>query len=132
MNYNYLEAMVEDITEWMYNNDFSLDNYENFDEAYEDLSDSFWTNDDITGNGPLGYGTKSDYESYLCHNWDAFFAAIENLYVDMNDIFEIFEKGDSTEFLKYCDTLIRLDTLDTAIKIALENWVNKEKENEDV
>ena len=47
----------------------------------------------------------------------------------MNDIIEIFEKGDSTEFLKYCDTLIRLNTLDMAIETALEDWGNKEQEN---
>lgn len=132
MNYNYLEAMVEDITEWMYNNNFNLNDYESFDEAREYLNDLFWDDDDIIGNGPLGYGTKGDYESYLCHNWDAFFEAIENLYVDMNDIIEIFEKGDSTEFLKYCDTLIRLNTLDMAIETALEDWGNKENKKDNV
>lgn len=132
MHYNYLKEMVEDITEWMYNNDFNLNNYESFDEAREYLTDLFWDNDDITGNGPLGYGTKIDYESYLCHNWDAFFEAIENLYIDMNDIIEIFNKGDSTEFLKYCDTLIRINTLDMAIETALEDWVNNKQEKEDV
>ena len=126
MEYNYLEAMVEDITEWMYNNDFSLDDYDDRDETHEFLNDALWADDDVTGNGPKGYGAKEDYEYYLCHNWDAFFEAVENLYVDMNDIIEIFDKGNATEFLKYCDTLIRLNTLDMAIDVALDDWINKE------
>lgn len=129
MNYNYLEAMVEDITEWMEYNDFDLSEYTDLEEAHENLYDELWGEDDVTGNGEMGYATKVDYENYLCHNWDAFFEAIENFCVDMNDIIEIFNKSDSTEFLKYCDTLIRLNTLDMAIDTALEDWVNKEQEN---
>ena len=129
MNYNYLEAMAEDITEWMENNNFDLSEYTDLEEAHEYLHDELWDEDDVTGNGELGYAAKVDYENYLCYNWDAFFEAIKNFYVDMNDIIEIFNKGDSTEFLKYCDTLIRLDTLDMAIETALDNWVNKEQEN---
>ena len=129
MNYNYLEAMVEDITEWMEYNNFDLSEYTDLEEARECLYDELWGEDDVTGNGEMGYATKVDYENYLCHNWDAFFEAIENFYVDMNDIIEIFNKSDSTEFLKYCDTLIRLNTLNMAIDTALDDWINKEQEN---
>ena len=51
MNYNYLEAMVEDITEWMEYNNFDLSKYVDLEEAHEYLHDELWDEDDITGNG---------------------------------------------------------------------------------
>lgn len=129
MHYNYLEAMVEDITEWMEYNNFDLSEYTDLEEAHEYLHDELWDEDDITGNGEKGYATKVDYENYLCHNWDALIEAIEDFCVDMNNIINLLEKKDVTLILQWCDSLIRLNTLDMAIETALEDWVNKEKEN---
>lgn len=129
MNYNYLEAMVEDITEWMEYNDFDLSEYTDIDEAHEYLHDELWDEDDVTGNGEMGYATKVDYENYLCHNWDALIDAVENFCIDANEIINLLEKHNVVAILQYCDTLIRLDTLDMAIETALEDWVNKEQEN---
>ena len=54
MNYNYLEAMVEDITEWMEYNNFDLSEYTDLEEAHEYLHDELWEEDDIIGNGEKG------------------------------------------------------------------------------
>lgn len=129
MNYNYLEAMVEDIIEWMEYNNFDLSEYTDIDEAHEYLLDELWDEDDVTGNGEMGYATKVDYENYLCHNWDALIDAVENFCIDANEIINLLEKHNVVAILQYCDTLIRLDTLDMAIETALEDWVNKEQEN---
>ena len=129
MNYNYLEAMVEDITEWMEYNHFDLSEYNDLEEAHEYLHDELWNDDDITGNGEMGYATKVDYENYLCHNWDALIDAVENFCIDANEIINLLEKHNVVAILQYCDTLIRLDTLDMAIETALEDWANKEQEN---
>lgn len=129
MNYNYLEAMVEDITEWMEYNNFDLSEYSDLDEAREYLYDELWAEDDVTGNGETGYGTRVDYENYLSHNWDALIDAIDNFYIDTNDIINLLEKHDVVAILKYCDTLIRLNTLNMAIDTALDDWINKEREN---
>lgn len=129
MNYNYLEAMIEDITEWMEYNNFDLSEYTDIDEAHEYLHDELWDEDDVTGNGEMGYATKVDYENYLCHNWDALIDAVENFCIDANEIINLLEKHNVVAILQYCDTLIRLDTLDVAIETALEDWANKEQEN---
>lgn len=129
MNYNYLEAMVEDITEWMEYNNFDLSEYTDIDEAHEYLHDELCDEDDVTGNGEMGYATKVDYENYLCHNWDALIDAVENFCIDANEIINLLEKHNVVAILQYCDTLIRLNTLDMAIDIALEDWINKEQEN---
>lgn len=126
MNYNYLEAMVEDITEWMEYNNFDLSEYTDIDEAHEYLHDELWDEDDVTGNGEMGYATKVDYENYLCHNWDALIDAVENFCIDANEIINLLEKHNVVAILQYCDTLIRLNTLDMAIDAALEDWSNKE------
>lgn len=129
MNYNYLEAMVEDITEWMEYNNFDLSEYTDIDEAHEYLHDELWGEDDVTGNGEMGYATKVDYENYLCHNWDALIDAVENFCIDANEIINLLEKHNVVAILQYCDTLIRLNTLDMAIDTALEDWINKEQKN---
>lgn len=129
MNYNYLEAMVEDITEWMEYNNFDLSEYTDIDEAREYLYDELWGEDDITGNGEMGYATKVDYENYLCHNWDALIDAVENFCIDANEIINLLEKHNVVAILQYCDTLIRLNTLNVAIDTALNDWINKEQEN---
>ena len=126
MNYNYLEAMVEDITEWMEYNNFDLSEYTDLEEAHEYLHDELWGEDDVTGNGEMGYATKVDYENYLCHNWDALIDAVENFCIDANEIINLLEKHNVVAILQYCDTLIRLNTLDMAIETALEDWSNKE------
>lgn len=126
MNYNYLEAMVEDITEWMEYNNFDLSEYTDLEEAHEYLHDELWGEDDVTGNGEMGYATKVDYENYLCHNWDALIDAVENFCIDANEIINLLEKHNVVAILQYCDTLIRLNTLDMAIDTALEDWSNKE------
>ena len=126
MNYNYLEAMVKDITEWMEYNNFDISEYADLEEAHEYLRDELWEDDDITGNGEMGYATKIDYENYLCHNWDSLIDAIEEFYVDMNTIINLLEKKDVTLILQWCDSLIRLNTLDRAIATALDDWINRE------
>lgn len=132
MNYNYLEAMVEDITEWMEDNYFNISEYTDLEEAHEYLHDELWDEDDITGNGEMGYAARVDYENYLCHNWDALIDAIENFGVDTNTIITILQKRDVNIILQWCDTLIRLNTLDMAIETALDDWVNKEALKKDV
>lgn len=129
MSYNYLEAMVEDITEWMEYNHFDFSEYTDLEEAHEYLHDELWSEDDVTGNGEMGYATKVDYENYLCHNWDALIDAVENFCIDVNEIINLLEKHDVVAILQYCDTFIRLNTLDMAIDTALEDWVNKEQKN---
>lgn len=126
MNYNYLEAMVEDITEWMHDNYFDISEYSDLEEAHEYLHDELWDNDDITGNGEKGYATRLDYENYLSYNWEALIEAVDDFYVDTNTIINLLQTKDINIILQWCDTLIRLNTLDMAIDAALDDWINKD------
>ena len=124
MNYNYLEAIVEDIKEWMRDNDFDLNDYEDLDDAREYLYDALWDEDSITGNGPMGYAKRKDYEDYLSHNWDELINAIDNFYVVMDDVINILEKRDVGYILQWCDSLIRLNLLSEAISAVLDDMNN--------
>ena len=125
MNYDYLTAMVADILEWIRYNEFNINDYDNVDDAAEEIYDMVWDEDAVTGNGAYGYAKRIDYENYLCHNWDLLIAAIQDFCVDMNDIINLLEKQDVTAILQYCDTLIRLNLLSEAIAMALDKINNK-------
>ena len=58
--------------------------------------------------------------------------AIENFCIDVNTIMTLLQKRDVNVILQWCDTLIRLNTLDMAIETALDDWVNKERSKRDV
>lgn len=124
MNYNYLEAIIEDIKEWMRYNDFDLNDYENLDDAREYLHDTLWAEDSVTGNGFMGYAKRKDYEDYLSHNWDELINAIDSFYVAMDDIINILEKRDVEYILQWCDSLIRLNLLPEAISAVLDDINN--------
>ena len=51
---------------------------------------------------------------------------IEDFCIDTDTIIALLQKKDVNVILQWCDTLIRLHTLDMAIEIALEDWANKE------
>ena len=54
--YDYLEAMKEDIKEWIDDNKDSIDKVEDLDEFKQNLYDDLLAEDDVTGNGSdVGY-----------------------------------------------------------------------------
>ena len=62
MAYNYLEAMVNDIKDYIDEN-IDLEEYEDRQELEEKLNDDLWTEDSVTGNGSGSY-TFDRHESY--------------------------------------------------------------------
>ena len=62
MAYNYLEAMKDDIKEYIENN-INLDEFEDNDDLYEQLNDDLWAEDSVTGNGSGSY-TFDRHKSY--------------------------------------------------------------------
>ena len=62
-NYNYLEAMVEDIKSVI--GDYNINTYENREEAEQGLYDEMWCDDSITGNASGSYFCNS-YKSMEC------------------------------------------------------------------
>lgn len=62
MAYNYLEAMVDDIKDYIDEN-INLDEFEDRQELEEKLNEDLWTVDSVTGNGSGSY-TFDRHESY--------------------------------------------------------------------
>lgn len=77
--YDYRQAVIEDIREYIEDN-ITMSDYEDKDEAYEALYDDLWIADSVTGNGSGSY-TFSTWtaEDYLCHNWDLLGEALDEL-----------------------------------------------------
>ena len=62
MAYNYLEAMVDDIKDYIDEN-INLDEFEGRQELEEKLNDDLWVEDSVTGNGSGSY-TFDRHKSY--------------------------------------------------------------------
>lgn len=112
MDYNYLEAMKEDIKEYI-KNEITLSDFSEREELEEHLNERLWTCDSVTGNGSGSY-TFNTYkaEEYICHNLDLLAEACE-------------EFGGDTDVLKNgaeaCDVTIRCYLLSGAIAEVLDD-----------
>jgi hypothetical protein len=114
--YNYLEAMKEDIKEYIRDNYTAEEIAERLEDRGEwetELNDDLWTVDSVTGNASGSY-TFSTYkaEEYIAHNLDLLAEALR-------------EFGDSTDYLEKgaeaCDVTIRCYLLCRAISEALND-----------
>ena len=124
-NYNYLEAMIEDVKEYL-RNEAEYDQEDLFyNRSYleEKLHDELWCNDSVTGNASGSY-TFSTWkaEEYLCHNYDELADACEAF---GQDIGEAVKRG-----AEFCDVTIRCYLLGRAISEALDE-IESELENEE-
>lgn len=110
-NYNYMEAMAEDIKEYI--NEVILSDYANRDELEQHLNETLWTEDSVTGNASGSY-TCNAYiaEEYICHNWDLLVEAIQDFGYEGN----VLEKG-----AEWCDVIIRCYLLGQAIAEVLDD-----------
>ncbi len=68
--YNYLEAVKEDVKEYI-DNEITLKDFSDRDELEEKLNDDLWMDDSVTGNDSGSY-TFNTYEAEenICHNLD--------------------------------------------------------------
>ena len=70
MNYNYLEAITEDVKEYI-KNEINFSEYEDMDELKEFLNDDLWTEDSVTGNGSGSYTfNRATAKEYVDENKD--------------------------------------------------------------
>lgn len=111
-DYNYIEAMKEDIKEYI-KNEVTLSDYSDRDELEKHLNDTLWTEDSVTGNASGSY-TFNTYkaEEYICHNLDLLADALENFGCDV----DVFKKG-----AEWCDVTIRCYLLDQTIAEVLDD-----------
>lgn len=71
MKYNYFQAVKTDVAEYIENEINFSDWTENRDGLEEDLYETLWTEDSVTGNGSGSYTFNTwKAEENLSHNWD--------------------------------------------------------------
>lgn len=113
MNYNYLEAMKEDIRNYIEENDIDV----NEQDIEETLNDDLWIEDSVTGNGSGSY-TFNSYKAKenLEGNEDLVREMCKEFCIDAETIADKFLNED----YEYFDVSIRCYLLGQAIAEVLE------------
>lgn len=117
--YDYLRAVKEDVLNYINENNIVVTS-ENRDEVEQDLNDTLFTCDSVTGNASGSY-TFSTWtaEEYLCHNWGLLEEALTEFGYNMSYV----ERG-----AEACDVTIRCYLLGRAISEVLNEVKTEEEE----
>lgn len=84
--YNYREAVIEDIRNYIKDNDIKTEGFDSRDEMEEYLNDTLWTEDSVTGNASGSYYmSRWQAEEALCHNWELINTVIDEWETDIFD-----------------------------------------------
>jgi hypothetical protein len=121
-SYNYLEAVTEDVREYI-REEINLEEWKgNADGLAEHLNEALWITDSVTGNASGSYTFNTwKAEEYIAHNWDILAEALAEFCCECNPI----EKG-----AEWCDVTIRCYLLGQAIAEALEELEEELEETE--
>lgn len=121
--YDYLEAIKEDVLNYINENNIVVTS-ENRDEVEQDLNDTLFTCDSVTGNASGSYTFNTwTAEEYLCHNWELLAEALTEFGCDMSYV----ERGAES-----CDVTIRCYLLGRAFRKCWTKWKRKEVNYENV
>lgn len=112
--YDYLKAVKEDVLNYINENNIVVTS-ENRDEVEQDLNDTLFTCDSVTGNASFDTWTA---EEHLCHNWELLGEALTEFGCDMGYL----EKG-----AEACDVTIRCYLLGQAISEVLDEIETEEE-----
>lgn len=130
--YNYLEAMTEDVKEYIREN-INASNYFDRDELEEALDNDLWTEDSVTGNASGSY-TFSSYQAkeYVLDNIDLLSEMCSEFGTDNNEIGSKF----LNEEWEWMDVSIRCYLLGQAVIAALDDMEDEltfewDEENDD-
>lgn len=114
MSYNYMNAMTEDIRNYITENINREDYTEDRDGLEEYLNDTLWTEDGVTGNASGSYYCNAwKAEEALSHNWDLLAEALEEFGQDGTDVLK--------EGAEAMDVTIRCYLLGQAIAEVLDD-----------
>ena len=109
--YNYMEAMKDDIKEYI-NNEVNLKDFTDRDELEEKLNEDLLVEDSVTGNASGSYYCNSwKAEEALAHNWDLLAEAMKEFGCEV----DLLEKG-----AEWADVTIRCYLLGQAIGEVLD------------
>ena len=110
-NYNYLENIKADVKEYI-DNEINLKDFSDREELEEELNDTLWTEDSVTGNASGSYYCNSwKAEEALAHNWDLLAEAMKEFGCEV----DLLEKG-----AEWADVTIRCYLLGQAIGEVLD------------
>lgn len=117
--YNYLEAIKEDVLNYI--NEYNIVvTSENRDEVEQDLNDTLFACDSVTGNASGSYTFNTwTAEEYLCHNCELLGEALTGFGCDTSYL----EKG-----AEACDVTIRCYLLGQAISEVLDEVEMEDEE----
>lgn len=119
--YNYLEAVKEDVKEYI-ENEINFSDFDSVEELEEKLNEILWVEDSITGNTSGSYYCNAwKAEEALSHNWDLLAEALREFGEDRTNILE---KG-----AEAMDVTIRCYLLSQAISEVIEEEDIEEKFN---
>lgn len=117
--YDYLEAVKEDVLNYINENNIVVTS-ENRDEVEQELNDTLFTCDNITGSASGSYTFNAwTAEEYLCHNWGLLGEALTEFGYNMSNV----ERG-----AEACDVTIRCYLLGQAISEVLDELETDEEE----
>lgn len=117
--YDYLEAIKEDVLNYINEKNIVVTS-KNRDEVEQDLNDTLFVCDSVTGNASGSYTFNTwTAEEYLCHNWELLGEALTEFGCGMNYL----ECG-----AEACDVTIRCYLLGQAISKALDEVETEEEE----
>ena len=98
-SYNYFEEVRNDIRNYIEWNNIEI-NEENKEEMQEELNNTLWLDDSVTGNGSGSYTFSAwQAEENLAHNWELLKMACDEFGGDLG---EWIARG-----AEYCDVSIR-------------------------
>ena len=110
--YNYMEAMKEDIKEYI-DNEINLKDFSDRDELEEKLNEDLWVADSVTGNASGSYYCNSwKAEEAICHNLDLLGEAMSEFGCEA----DLLEKG-----AEWADVTIRCYLLGQVIGEVLDD-----------
>lgn len=121
MKYNYMEAMIEDVREYI-NNEIEIAEYKgDADGLREYLYDTLWITDSVTGNASGSYFFSTyKAEEAIAHNWDLLADALSEF--GCNGVNAI-AKG-----AEWCDVTVRCYLLGQAIDEVIEELAEELEE----
>ena len=122
--YNYLEAVTDDVREYI-RDEVDLAEWKGDRDGLEEkLNDDLWTDDSVTGNASGSYYCNAwRAEEALSHNWDLLAEALREFGQDGTDVLE--------QGAEAMDVTIRCYLLGQAIAEALDELEEELAEDEE-
>ena len=126
--YNYESAIIRDILDYIHDNHITIDWTDTEDNIAEYLTDMFWDETCITGNGygDSYYDTEENCEKYLAYNLNLMIEACDEFCVVMKKLLEQYY---NRTLARYLDSTIRCYLLNGCIYQVIQELKKEEYEN---